>query len=261
MQIAIIGCGTMGSSLAKQLAQKNQLFLYDRHIEKARALADKGCGHASQQVQEAVQTAHVILLAIKPQNLKEAAESIKLRESQLLVSLLAGASLSILRRHFPSAQLVRMMPNLPLIHGQGVIGLSGSLEQKEQAELTQTFASLGKVIWLPEEKINALTSLTGSGPAFLCTLVEAMIDAGIAMGFNKTDSRDLVYQMLRGTLALLENSSSHPGELKWQIASPQGTTIAGLRKLEEHAMRGAMMNTFLAAYERAHALTQALPET
>lgn len=254
MKISIIGCGTMGSGLAQQLVQKNQLFFYDRHSEKATALADKGFGHACRQMQEAVEAAQIVLLAIKPQNLKEAAGLIHLRENQLLVSLLAGISLSQLSQHFPNARLMRMMPNLPMIHGQGVIGLSGSIEEK--AELTQTFEGLGKVIWLPEEKINALTSLTGSGPAFLCVLVEAMIDAGIAMGFNKNDSRDLVYQMLRGTLALLENSTSHPGEVKWQIASPQGTTIAGLKTLEELALRGGVMNTFIAAYERANTLAE-----
>lgn len=258
MKISIIGCGTMGSCLASRLSQENQLFFYDRHEEKAKALEDKSYGQACKQIQEASRSAQLILLAVKPQNLNEVAGLIKtsLRENQTLISLLAGVTLHSLKNTFPCVHLVRMMPNLPLIHGQGVIGLSGKLEKEEMAELATIFKPLGKVYWLPEEKINALTSLTGSGPAFICALVEAMIDAGIAMGFNKVESRDLVYQMLRSTLALLESPSSHPGELKWQIASPQGTTIAGLKRLEELALRGGIINTFLAAYERAAALSE-----
>jgi pyrroline-5-carboxylate reductase len=256
MQIAIIGCGNMGGSIALRLSEHHQLLLYDRHTEKTQSLEEKCQGQACQQVQEALRPAQMVLLAVKPQNLKEIAEAIKesLREDQLLVSLLTGVSLRRLRQHFPKGRLVRMMPNLPLIHGEGVIGLAGAVKEEEKAMITKTFELLGKIHWLPEEKINPLTALTGSGPAFLCALVEAMIDAGIAMGFSSTESRVLVYQMLSGTLALLENSHNHPGELKWQIASPQGTTIAGLKRLEELALRGGIMNTFLAAYERANSL-------
>jgi pyrroline-5-carboxylate reductase len=106
-----------------------------------------------------------------------------------------------------------------------------------------------------EDKINALTALTGSGPAFFFAMVEAMVDAGIAMGFTAHTAQDLIYQMLQGSLTLLEKTSKHPGELKWQIVSPQGTTIAGLKTLEELAIRGGVMNTFLSAYDRANKLS------
>jgi pyrroline-5-carboxylate reductase len=252
----------MGNSLAQRLSQAHRLFLFNRHFEKTQALAEKGYGQACKHVEEALGPARMILLAVKPQDLKDAAESIKesLREDQFLVSLLAGTSLQLLRQHFPKIRLMRMMPNLPLIHGQGVIGLSGTIGEEEKAGLNKIFEQLGKVYWLPEEKIDALTALAGSGPAFVCALVEAAIDAGIAMGFSSVESRGIVCQMLRGTQALLEGTDAHPGELKWQIASPQGTTIAGLKKLEELALRGGVINTFLAAYERATALSTRLPE-
>ena len=86
-------------------------------------------------------------------------------------------------------------------------------------------------------------------------MVEAMVDAGIAMGFSASDAQDLIYQMLKGSLILLEQTTKHPGELKWQIASPQGTTIAGLKRLEELALRAGIINTFLAAYDRAKILS------
>ena len=148
------------------------------------------------------------------------------------------------------------MPNLALIYGEGVIGLSSdeNIPQKNKEDLTKAFELLGKIHWLSEDKINALTALTGSGPAFFFVMVEAMVDAGIAMGFTAHTAQDLIYQMLQGSLTLLEKTSKHPGELKWQIASPQGTTIAGLKTLEELAIRGGIMNTFLSAYDRANKL-------
>jgi len=254
MQIAIIGCGNMGSGLAQRLSQTNQLFLYDHTNKKSELLAEKGYGKACTSIIEALSSSEMIILAVKPQNLKQLAELIKdhLRDSQTVVSLLAGTTFETLRQSFPYVQIVRMMPNLPLIYGEGVIGLSLSKKMKneDKEHLTKIFESLGKIYWLSEEKIDALTALAGSGPAFFFVMIEAMIDAGIAMGFSASDAQSLIYQMLKGSLTLLEQTSKHPGELKWQIASPQGTTIAGLKRLEELALRGGIMNTFLAAYDR-----------
>lgn len=259
MKITIIGCGNMGKGLAKRLSQTNQLFLYDHNNEKSELLAQEGYGRAFRSIFDALSPSEMIILAIKPQNLKELAMSIKegLRESQMVISVLAGTTIETLKQFFPSVQIVRMMPNLPLIYGEGVIGLSLSKEIKNEDKdhLIKIFESLGKIHWLSEDKINALTALTGSGPAFFFVMVEAMIDAGIAMGFSASDAQSLIYQMLRGSLTLLEQTSKHPGELKWQIASPQGTTIAGLKRLEELALRGGIMNTFLAAYDRANIAT------
>lgn len=263
MQITIIGCGNMGQGLAQRLSQTNQLFLYDHNNEKSELLAQKGYGKACTSIMEALRSSEMIILAVKPQNLKEVAESIKdnLRDSQMVVSLLAGTTIETLRHFFPSVKIMRMMPNLPLIYGEGVIGLSVSKEREneDKEHLTKIFESLGKIYWLSEEKIDALTALAGSGPAFFFVMIEAMIDAGIAMGFSASDAQSLIYQMLRGSLTLLEQTSKHPGELKWQIASPQGTTIAGLKRLEEVALRGGIMNTFLAAYDRANKLSSRAP--
>ncbi len=249
----------MGSALAQRLSQTNQIFLYDHRVEKAEHLEQKGYGKACKDVKDALHDSEAIILAVKPQNLRQIVGSVNdnLQEAQMIVSILAGTPIKTLRRHFPTAHIVRMMPNLALIHGEGVIGLSSDekIKKEDKERLTLTIETLGKTFWLPEEKMDALTALAGSGPAFVFVLAEAMIDAGIAMGFASKDARELVYQMLQGSLALLKKSSKHPGELKWQITSPQGTTIAGLRKLEELALRGGIINTFLAAYEYAHKLS------
>ncbi len=260
MKITILGCGNMGEALAQRLSANNQLYLYDRHIEKAKMLEQEGFGRAAMDIKEALAHSEVLILAVKPQNLKEAAGLIgkTLKKEQILISLLAGVSIETLKRTFSSKTIVRMMPNLALIYGEGAIGLSSdeNMLKKDKEDLNQILDSLGKLYWLPEDKINALTALAGSGPAFFLVMIEAMVDAGIAMGLPVIEAQDLTQQMLRGTLTLLEKSSKHPGELKWLIASPQGTTISGLKRLEELALRGGIMNTFLAAYDRANYLSK-----
>ncbi|MBI5274323.1 MAG: pyrroline-5-carboxylate reductase [Chlamydiales bacterium] len=259
MRITIIGCGNMGGGLAGRLSQTNQLFLYDRGMEKAKDLAHKGYGIACKNITEALHSSETIILAVKPQDLQQAAALIKegLQENQMIISLLAGTSIKTLQQYFQAIRMVRMMPNLPLLYGEGVIGLSSDEQTKKEDkdQLTKTFELLGKVYWLSEEKIDALTALASSGPAFFFAMVEAMIDAGIAMGFTPHDAQGMIYQMLQGSLTLLEKTCKHPGELKWQVTSPQGTTIAGLKRLEELALRGSIINTFLASYDRAKELS------
>lgn len=264
MQITIIGCGNMGSGLAELLSKTNQVCLYDRHFEKAEKIEQNGYGKAYKEIKKAIDQSELLILAIKPQNLKEAGPLIEseLQKGQIVVSLLAGTSLETLKQFFPKATLVRMMPNLALIYGEGVIGLCSNekMIKKDRDSLTELFKPLGEIYWLPEDKINGLTALTGSGPAFFFSMVEAMIDAGIAMGFAAKDAQRLVYQMLQGSLTLLERTEKHPGELRWQITSPQGTTIEGLKRLEELAIPGGIISTFLAAYERANKLSLDLME-
>lgn len=260
MQITIIGCGNMGKGLAKMLAEKNQLHFYDHHIDKSEELEQKGYGKSYRNIQDALHCSELVILAIKPQNLKEAASLIgkELITDQIFVSLLAGTPIRILKGFFPDLRIVRMMPNLALIFGEGVIGLSSEdkLLQKDKDVLTQLFEVLGKVYWLSESKMDALTSLTGSGPAFFFAMIEAMIEAGIAMGFTAEEAQAMVYQMLHGSLTLLEKSGKSPEELKRQIASPGGTTIAGLKRLEEQALKDTIINAFLSAQERALQLSK-----
>ncbi len=255
MHITIIGCGNMGNGLAKRLSSVNKLSLFDRNFVKAEIIETAGYGKAFRTLSEALFGSEMIILAIKPQNLKEAGDSIGklMQKDQILVSLLAGTSMETLKHYFPHVRSVRMMPNLALIYGEGVIGLScdENFSNEERESISKIFECLGKTYWFPESKIDALSALTGSAPAFIFVIIESMIDAGIAMGFSSIDAQNLVYQMLNGSLTLLQKSEKHPGELKWQITSPKGTTIAGLRTLEEHAVRAGIINTLLSTYERA----------
>lgn len=260
MKIAILGCGNIGTGLAQRLSQSNQisLLLYDRDTLRMQALARETQGMACQHPHEAITQADWIILAVKPQSLKEVAEqtAAAFTPNQILISLLAGISLSTLQRYFSTPCIVRMMPNLALIYGEGVIGLSEKedLSFELKGQLEYQFKPLGKIFWIPETKMDALTSLIGSGPAYVFTLIESMIDAGIALGFNAMESQELIIQMIKGSLTLLEQSGQHPGALRWQITSPGGTTIEGQKKLEEGSIRGLIMHAFLAAYAKAKTL-------
>ncbi len=259
MHIAIIGCGNMGAGIAKSLHTYHQLTLYDRYPAAAQSLARQIPATVCQELVSAVEEADLIVLAVKPQNLSDISDQLAplLKPHQILVSILAGTTYASLKQVFPHSIVVRMMPNLALIHGKGVIGLVENpiLSEKQKLLLQALFEPLGAVYWLPESKIDALTALTGSGPAFVFVLVEAMIEAGIYMGFQASDAKLLTLQMLKGSIALLEESDKHPGELKWQITSPGGTTIEGLKTLEDYAIRSGILHTFLASFNRTKNLS------
>ena len=233
MKIAVIGCGNMGSGIAKQLAEEHELFLSDRSEKKAMELAS-ALNCTEPDPGEAVKAAEIILLAVKPQNLSQAAKQIKkdIKTKQLVVSILAGTPISILKQHLGPIPILRMMPNLAVVYGQGMIGMVETPEItpriKKSAE--KLCGPLGSADWLTEDKLDAFAALTASGPAFVLVLIEAMVEAAVAMGFSARDGIDFVLEMLTGTIVMLKESGNHPAERRLRITSPGGMTSAGLRK-------------------------------
>jgi len=253
MRVAIIGCGVMGSAFARQFATKgHKLVLCDRTFEKAKNLAQELEIEVSSDFNEAKNDVDFILLAVKPKNLKELAMQINPLNGQILLSILAGVDLNTLKKHFPKAPIVSCMPNLALTCGEGVIALvkDRDLSQEIVEKVEHLFEGLGRTFWTEEEKIPAITALAGSGPAFVLAIVEAMVESGIFMGLYAKEAEDLVLQTILGSVALLKAHEGHPGALRWQISSPGGTTIAGLKALEESGVRASIMHTFLAAYKK-----------
>lgn len=250
MKIAVIGCGAMGGSIAKKLASQFTVNLYDPHPEKMEAIPNAiPCDKPS----KAIQGADIVILAVKPKHLEKAAYELAplFQGRQILVSVLGSSSLADLVHHFGEIPLVRAMPNLPVELGKGVVGLSAeSLSSEEKASVDRALSPLGSLHWTTEPEIEALTALAGSGPGLISILIESMIDAGVAMGLSAPMARKLALETINGTTALLENPALSPSELKWRVASPGGITIAGIQELEAHAVRGAIMNSFLAVYDR-----------
>lgn len=259
MKIGIIGCGNMGEGLARRLSEKYPILLYDRHEQKREKLASEIKGKASDSAAQLASEADVIILAIKPHHFSEVAVQIyqSLKPEQLVISVMTGISLNTMKGYFTVSHLLRMMPNLAVRYGKGVVGLAENpqLSAAMKKTIEDLCAPLGKYLWLGEEQLNGLTALTGSGPAFVLVMIEAMIDASIAMGFSAEQGRMLTLQMLKGAISMLEESGKHPGELRWEVTSPSGTTIAGIKSLEDEGLRAGIINTFLSTYQRAHAIS------
>lgn len=252
MKVAIIGCGVIGSALAVHFAKKNSVILCDRSFAKSSKLAGEIGGVAVEKVSQAIQQADVIILAIKPKDLKKFAEetSSLFTSSQILISTLGGTYLSTLKNYFSKPHIIRCLPNIPMICGEGVIGFVEDNQLKEK--INSLFHGLGLLVWLSEEKLEGLSALAGSGPAFVYVLIEAMIDSGVFLGFPAHEAKELVLKTLEGSIKLLRESGLSPAELKLKVASPGGTTIAGLKALEEGGVRGTLMRTYQATFQKAH---------
>lgn len=258
MKIAVIGCGVMGGAIAKHFAGRHSVFLYDQDKRKASHLAEAIRGVAATTLAEALQDSEAVLLAIKPKDLSGFAKEAEpfLSKGQLIMSILAGTSVDTLKKCFPHGVILRTMPNLALTCGKGIVGLvdDGSLADEKKRQIEELLNGLGLLTWLPENKIEALTALAASGPAFIYVILEAMIESGITMGFAPKESEEYASMMIEGAIALLRHTGKHPADIKWQIASPGGTTIAGLNEMEERGVRSGIIKTFLATYKRAQNL-------
>jgi len=255
LKIAIIGCGNMGAAIAERLSKDAFILLFDRNIEKMQKLADSGFGKISPSIEDMLSSANIVVLAIKPQSLEILSKEINsfLKPHQTLISLLAGTTLQHLKEFFPNVfKIVRMMPNIAIRQGEGIAALSCNTNEPLDFKdnLKNVFSSLGLVFWIDESKIDAISALAGSGPAFIFTFIEAMIEASIAMGLSANDALPLVLQTMQGSIALLKEGNNTPCSLKWQVTSPAGTTIYGLRQLEKSNVRSGIIETFVSTFER-----------
>lgn len=265
LQIRLIGCGKMGSAMAIPLSQQGyDLSFYDHDKSKADALADRLGGVSVSSLNHDISQNHIILLAIKPQDLQHASTSLSsiLSSSHLLISVLTGVSLANYRSIFPQVPVLRMMPNLAIQYGKGFVALveNSQLTLNHREKIEKMFACFGLLHWITEDKINLFTSLIGSGPAFIFSIVEAITEAGIAMGLPAESSYLFVQNMIQGALAMLSADPRGPSALKWDVTSPSGTTIEGLRTFESKGVRSGIIETFLSAYQRAIELSNTISE-
>ncbi|NGX36980.1 MAG: Pyrroline-5-carboxylate reductase [Chlamydiae bacterium] len=251
MRVAILGCGVMGSAFARQLSlHGHQVILCDRNQEKTEALVKELECTFAREPKEAVAQAEFILLAIKPKDLKGL--DLGTLDGHIVMSILVGTTAGELKRAFKGAFVIRSMPNLALRCGESVIALveDADLSEEVVVKVEHLLKGLGLIFWTQEEKIDAITALAGSGPAFVIAVMEAMIESGIAMGLRADEAKELVLQTLLGAVALLKAEKGHPGAVRWQIAAPGGTTIAGMKAFEEQGVRAGIMHTILATFER-----------
>ena len=263
-KIGIIGLGNMGEAILKSLLknsmQKEHMICSETKAERADFIEKTYNIKITKKPEELTGQSKYIVLAVKPQDSKELMKGIAkhLNDNTVLVSIMAGVTISNITSAIgKQLKIIRIMPNICVKVGEGILGLTCNnlVENNELDEVRRFMAPLGKIIEINEELMNAVTALGGSGPAFFLLFLEAMIDAGVKMGIPRDKSKMLSFQVVRGTLKMLEEEGLHPTVLKEMVVSPGGTTISGLAHLEEKAFKGNIMKAVEKAAKRAKELS------
>jgi pyrroline-5-carboxylate reductase len=261
-QVAVVGAGKMGETLLAGLLRAGwpatDLLATARRPERRAELAER---YGVEIVDNATASARadVLVLAVKPQDLAALLDEIgpTVPPDRLVLSIVAGIPTSHIERRLPAGTaVVRVMTNTPALVDEAMSALSaGSNTRAEHLEIAESLLRpLGKTIRVPESQQDAVTALSGSGPAYFFYLVEAMTDAGILLGLPRAVAHDLIVQSAIGAAIMLRDSGEHPVKLREAVTSPAGTTISAIRELENHGVRAAMLAALEAARDRARAL-------
>ena len=234
IKLGIIGGGVMGEAILSRLLTK-----------------------------EAAAATDVLLLAIKPQVFDLVVAGLEVTPNKpLVISILAGVTLSRLIAAFPQYPVIRAMPNTPATVGAAMTALAShnQVQERHLAQAKSIFAAVGQVVEVPESLMDAVTGLSGSGPAYVAIAIEALADGGVAAGLPRAVASRLALQTVLGTAQLIQEKGLHPAELKDRVTSPGGTTIAGVAQLEKYGLRSAIIEAVLAAYRRSVELQSYLNE-
>lgn len=260
MRIGFIGGGAMGEAimrclLARKLAAPLDMVVSDISPARREFLkSEHGVTTLTDNV-AAARDADVVVLAVKPQHLGQIAGELRgLDPGQLVLSIMAGITLSTLCSNLGHASVVRSMPNMPVQIGEGMTVWTATPETKEeQREMARTIlGSLGKELYVSEEKyLDMATALSAGGPAFLFLFAEALIDAGVHVGMPRPMAQELAIQTILGSVLTIQKTGRHPAELKNTVTSPGGTTTEGLYQLERGGFRALMFEAVAAAHKKA----------
>ncbi len=254
----------MGEALARGLIaagiySPTDIVLFGRNATRLQTLAQSMGARTASSAEEAVRNADIVLLAVKPYSVEEALAPLRevLTPQQTLISVAAGISIKRIEACFAAPiPVVRAMPNTPSLVGAGATAISaGTHATVEHMDKAQTlFASMGLCVQVEENKLEAVTGLSGSGPAYVFLFIEALADGGVRAGLPRDVALQLAAQTVMGSAQMVLQTGKHPGVLKDQVASPGGTTIAGLHALENGAFRGTVMNAVVASANRSREL-------
>lgn len=262
--IAFVGAGVMCEAMIKGLLHEeivtaDQLITADPHKERGQELVERYALHATTDNTEATENADVIVLSVKPQVMDKVLPDLqgKIKDDALLMSIAAGYRINKLASGSYHQTIVRAMPNTPGQIGAGITvwtatpNVNGQHRQWAQDVL----GAMGETLFVGDEKfLDMATALNGSGPSYVFLLMEAMIDAGVHMGFSRQDSQKLVHQTMLGSIQYAIESGMHPAELRNQVTSPGGTSAAALYQLEKGSVRTVISKAIWAAYNRSKEL-------
>lgn len=263
-KFGFIGCGNMGGALCKAVAKKEKdekICVCDGVKEKTDAMCSEFSNVAAVSLTEVIEESEYIFLGVKPQSLSglfsEIGDKLKKRRNVTIISMAAGKTLADIEAlcGFVPA-IIRIMPNTPVSVGKGVIlyDKNEKVGEKELFDFKKALSDAGILCPLPESKIDAAGSVSGCGPAFVYMLIEALADGAVLCGIPRDDAILYAAAMTEGAARLVIESGEHPEKLKDNVCSPGGTTIAGVKALEEAGFRAAAINAVEAAYKKTSAL-------
>lgn len=257
--IGFIGGGNMAEALIRgmRIEGMRDIIVSEPKEERRQYLENSYQIRTTASNQEVVAASEIIILAVKPQNMGPVLDEITagVDETKTVVSIAAGITLGYLQSKLKTTRLVRVMPNTPalVLEGMSVLSLCSCLPEPVIGPVRQIFMSIGKVMTLPEKQINAVTALSGSGPAFIALFVESMMTAGEHLGLSPDSARELAVQTLVGTAKQIGEGMS-PEQLREMVTSPGGTTAAGLAAFAENGLKDITIASLAAAHRRAEEL-------
>jgi len=264
-RLAILGAGVMGETVLSGLLRAgwspDQIVATDRRPERQTELTER-YGIKMLDNVDAAADADTVILVVKPQDMYDLLAEIAgvLHSDALVVSLAAGVDTAAIESELgPQVAVVRVMPNTPAQVDEGMAAISPgtSANQEHLDRVTRILSATGRVVTVPERYQDAVTAISGSGPAYLFFVVEAMIEAGVHLGLPRDTATELVVQTMLGSAKLLRETGEHPTVLRERVTSPGGTTAAAVRSLEDHKVRAAFLNAIEAARDRSRDLADA----
>lgn len=262
LSVGFIGGGRMATALAQGFCRnglaRDRISAVDPDSQARNIFVDsvgQGVRVHDKLCSELLQ-ADVLILAVKPQIMTQVLTGLEnqISKSQLIISIAAGINVSTIEDSLPAgSRVIRVMPNTPCLVGSGACGVSAgnSATSKDLEIVHALLESVGIVEVIPEKLMNAVTGLSGSGPAYVFQIIEALSDGGVRMGLPRTTATRLASQTLLGAAKMVLETGEHPGQLKDAVTSPAGTTIAGVHALESGGLRAALMNAVRASAERS----------
>ncbi len=265
MKLGFIGAGRMAEAILRGLISskaflKKNMIISDKDAARSKQISRKYNIKAAESNAEAAGASDVVILAVKPQSMHTALSEIagKVGPGRLVISIAAGITLKSLEKYLPKVPIVRVMPNNPCLIGEGISALCGGrfAQEKDMKTAEKIFSSVGDTIRVEEKYMNAVTALSGSGPAFVYEAIDALADGGMEAGLPKDLSVRLALKTALGSIKTVIKTKRSPEELKNMVASPGGTTVAGLRALDEGNFKGALKKAVVKASARAREISE-----
>ena len=273
-RLAFIGCGVMAEAiiaglLRRKLVGPEQIVGSHPRVARREEMHVKYGIEMFEQNKEAAMAVYpsednnssMIVLAVKPQRLRRVLEDLKgsVHQDQLVVSIVAGARMQTIADELLHASVVRTMPNTPAQIGEGVTAwtASANVNEKQESQVRAMLEALGKTVRVEDERqIDMATALSATGPTYIFLVMEALVDAGVHMGFSRHVAEELVHQTMLGAVLFARESHKHPAELRNMVTSPGGTSAEAIYQMEKGSLRTVLSKAVWAAYQRAEALGQ-----